>query len=589
MKHILVIVCLSFFIAVPGLQSVLGKDAPASESQLLQEFEAALKAKDKDAILLLFNWQGVPTEMKSFHSQMITELLKKDVKSVKLSPFPTNFPTTIEEGGVRYSLNVSPVGILEVKFDHEDNSMPLPYGKKNGAFYIAGSTEELIAPPEAGTNRTLTVQVRTAGGKPLPDASVVCASPDKIPHLEFGQLFGGIRRLRSDGQGQLSVPLNVTDLYLVAADAESFGWLRHPDLTNGAVMVMQPWGRIEGVRMNRNHPVADEHLKLSMDRDFYFNGSISSTEWPINNIGGGETRTDTQGRFTFEHVPPLRLFIDRQEKQRGFWGYFWSLEAKPGAITKLEINTRGRTVTGRVKKAPGLDSSIDLASCSGELMSDLKDRAGMRCSVGFPISADGSFHADHVEPGDYKISGDIRHNHKRVALLDPISVHVPDDTSDAEDAPFDMGTVVLNAAVNLMKGDTAPDFSCVTLDDKPLKLSTFRGEYVLLDFWATWCGPCVAETPNLKAAYDAYGKDDRFLMISLSLDSELAAPKKFARNQGIAWTQGFLGDWSKDEVTQRYGVYGIPAIFLIGPDGKVLATGLRGTKIKETVASVLGK
>ena len=76
-------------------------------------------------------------------------------------------------------------------------------------------------------------------------------------------------------------------------------------------------------------------------------------------------------------------------------------------------------------------------------------------------------------------------------------------------------------------------------------------------------------------------------MISLSLDSNLAAPKKFARNQDIAWTQGFLGDWSKDKTAQIYGVYGIPALFLIGPDGKVLATDLRGSKIKEAVAAAL--
>ena len=91
MKYPSTTVCLSFLIAVLGLHSVLGKDAPASAEQLRSEVESALKAKDKDAILSLFNWQAVSAEMRSFHSQMISELLKKDVKSVKLSPFPTNF------------------------------------------------------------------------------------------------------------------------------------------------------------------------------------------------------------------------------------------------------------------------------------------------------------------------------------------------------------------------------------------------------------------------------------------------------------------------------------------------------------------
>ncbi len=135
----------------------------------------------------------------------------------------------------------------------------------------------------------------------------------------------------------------------------------------------------------------------------------------------------------------------------------------------------------------------------------------------------------------------------------------------------------------------APPFEVKTLDGAPLRLADLRGKYVLLDFWATWCGPCVGETPFLKATYKAFGANDRFAMVSLSLDDNPAAPMDFARKNDIKWIQGFLGKWSDSKVTPMYGVEGIPSIFLIGPDGKIIARELRGDGIADAVGKALGK
>ena len=151
------------------------------------------------------------------------------------------------------------------------------------------------------------------------------------------------------------------------------------------------------------------------------------------------------------------------------------------------------------------------------------------------------------------------------------------------DEPLDIGAVEIEAYKVLEVGDTAPLFETQTLDGKPLKLADFKGKYVLLDFWATGCGPCLGQIPYLKAVYEAFGKDERFVIISLSLDEDAETAKKFVQENEVKWVQGFLGDWEKTPVPTQYGVVGIPAIFLIGPDGKIIAR-VRGERIKPAVA-----
>jgi thiol-disulfide isomerase/thioredoxin len=146
------------------------------------------------------------------------------------------------------------------------------------------------------------------------------------------------------------------------------------------------------------------------------------------------------------------------------------------------------------------------------------------------------------------------------------------------------------AVTNVAIGAKAPRFAVKTLDGKELAaLDDYRGKYVLLDFWATWCSPCVAEMPVIQEIQATFGGDDRFVLISLSLDHEIEAARRFVKDRGLGWVQGFVGDEAGEHVLEDYGADTIPATFLIGPDGTVIDRGMRGDAIKRAVAKALGK
>ena len=136
-----------------------------------------------------------------------------------------------------------------------------------------------------------------------------------------------------------------------------------------------------------------------------------------------------------------------------------------------------------------------------------------------------------------------------------------------------------------MAGMKSIDFSMKDTNDQIITLSSFKGKYVLLDFWASWCGPCREEHPNLIAVYDNY-KNKNFTILSVSIDTDKERWIKAIAKDKLIWTQVSDLKGGKSEVYLKYGITSIPANFLIDPNGIVIDKDLKGDALKNELFKI---
>jgi peroxiredoxin len=140
----------------------------------------------------------------------------------------------------------------------------------------------------------------------------------------------------------------------------------------------------------------------------------------------------------------------------------------------------------------------------------------------------------------------------------------------------------------LVEGAKFPDFDEKDLAGNPLSVANYKGKVVLIDFWATWCAPCVNEMPNVIKAYEK-NHDKGFEIIGISLDQDEQRLKSFIKERNITWPQFFDGKQWDNKLAQKYGVESIPATFLLDGEGRIIARGLRGEALQQTLGKVLVK
>lgn len=476
-------------------------------------------------------------------------------------------------------------------------------------------------------------------GTPLANANLLMVTPGCQIFLQDGkvgsQTFVPIER--SDANGHFDLPPQDGKFYLMVVSDEAYALLRPDQLGKSKRIVIPAWGRIEGKALIGKGPAsghgieAYESIPVEGDRTDRMDNDFMGVN--MTNAAAA----DENGHFMLLHVPPgdatvgikveWREAADRRGMTSGTQRTHVQVQA--GKIANLVLGGEGRPIIGRVITPPDLADQLDWYSGRFEIRTrlhlpgralppDWKTMTEQQKSAWndqwrknpdvvayekelanrkyYPVVVrpDGTFRVDDVVAGQYilyiepymppGINGRVITHGIASASLE---FTVPKMSTGRSDEPLDIGAVLLKPKKGL-PASQAPALSAKTVDGKPLSLAQFKGKYVLVDFWATWCTPCVAEMPYLKATYDAFSSDPRFAMISLSVDEKPEAPAQFAANQGLKWTQGFLGDWSSNDVAAQWDVHAIPSVFLISPDGKIIDRDLRGDAIKRRVAEALG-
>ena len=177
-------------------------------------------------------------------------------------------------------------------------------------------------------------------------------------------------------------------------------------------------------------------------------------------------------------------------------------------------------------------------------------------------------------------------------LVEQLKTDFP-DTQQGKNADQILGSLKAQAESkkvqkSLAVGAKFPDFDEKDLDGKPLSVANHKGKVVLVDFWATWCGPCISELPNVLKTYEKYHSQG-FEIIGISLDQDKDKLTGFIDKKGMKWAQFFDGKGWGNKLAGKYGVQSIPMTYLLDGEGKIIAKNLRGEALEEAVGKGLKK
>jgi len=542
------------------------------------------------------------------------------------SRYTNGFIESSEHNNAQYKMTLEADGTLVQYFDSGGS---LLIGKRWKRIDPQPSTDLLrvLTGPNSGKKAVdsdeLSGRVVDETGNPIADAQVAIStekigvkiSNSKLLPMRRGDIESKI--IRTDSLGRFNFGQKLSDIFnLIVAHEKGFAQVSSEDITAPYEIRIQPWGRIKG-QLAQGRKAAGDTIALS---------SLPNSTWFVRRSECRyETKCDTAGNFIFDKLPygwfEVGYLVSVGEASASITCRT-PVEVEAGRTAELILGGSGRPIVGKFVPPPGYNMPIYFGSGLRALDTVRPERPypenynqmtkrqqqqwykqwrktdeykkyrdavwldKNRRQYTFKINKDGSFRIEDVIAGEYNLTVLIEERLTGQGWPEEIAgyhgtIEVQDIPGGRSEEPLDLGELELTMHNPLRVGDIAPLFEAKTLSGENLKLTDYRGKFVLLSFWQPVSHP---ELQQLKELYDTYSNKGRIEIIGLGGTDTLDEVRNYVKENAIPWPQIYTGEEYKSGIAKDYGGYGI---FLIDPDGRVVAKNLRDEKLMSTVIEIL--
>lgn len=437
-------------------------------------------------------------------------------------------------------------------------------------------------------------------GTGIEKAQVILATPTVIPHTGNTELESTDRAdgRMTDANGWFEFPAQ-SEPYIIRVVAEE-GFAEHRFQADDTLSTFQvkPWANLSGRLVQDQKPVAEQRvyfrvLEQGVAEEPRFQDSYYS-------------ETDANGQFHFDRIPPgvkghVHAYLGPWRESPLTSSRSIPLELEPGESRVVTLGGAGAKITGQVVPTGRGDVPLDMVYSLNYLIKresklELPERyqpAGykpngpvnpdwfmtasnqkwlsVRENHFVKLNSEGQFTIHGIEAGSYDLVIQLyeKPNGCLVESIGQKVIPVKITAEDVNSGSVSLGNIEIPCRVGPRIGSDMYGYSFIDVDGRKRDVAEMEGKYVVFQFWATWCGPCLASMPKVKLTSQR-ANSEKLVIVGYNIDEDKAAASEYAKRNELNWSQNYLG--SSSEIMQQLAISSIPSYFVIGPDRKLVMT-----------------